>query len=255
MKFSHHRKEILHSIPNIDNGIGMPNWNLVGCLIISWAVIFFIIFKGVKSSGKASYVTGITPFIFLVIFLIRAVTLPGAIDGISYFFKPQWDKILEVKVWFNACVQVFFTLNVFFVNVIMYASYNKFGHNIHRDSNIVTTIDTFASIMVGSITFGIIGHLSYELDQPIKDVLKAGPGLVFVTYPETISKFKAFPQFFAVAFFLMLYILALGSILATTSSAITVIRDQFKAVKDWQAALGFAIYGTIVGSLYTTPVS
>lgn len=55
-------------------------------------------------------------------------------------------------------------------------------------------------------------------------------------------------------FFLMLYILALGSILAITSSVITVVRDQFKKVKNWQAALGFAIYGIIFGSFYTTPV-
>lgn len=78
---------------------------------------------------------------------------------------------------------------------------------------------------------------------------------MFVTYPETISKFKTFPQVFAVMFFLMLYILALGSLLAITTSAITVIRDQFKKVKEWQAALGFAVYGTVFGSLYTTPVS
>jgi solute carrier family 6 amino acid transporter-like protein 5/7/9/14 len=78
-------------------------------------------------------------------------------------------------------------------------------------------------------------------------------GLVFVTYPETIAKFKYYPQVFSVMFFLMLYILALGSILAITSSAVTVIQDQFKSVKNWQAALGFAIYGSIAGIIYTTP--
>ena len=77
---------------------------------------------------------------------------------------------------------------------------------------------------------------------------------MFVTYPETISKFKFVPQLFSVMFFVMLYILALGSNLATTSSIVTVIRDQFKTVKNWQAALGIAIYGIVFGSFYTTPV-
>lgn len=51
----------------------------------------------------------------------------------------------------------------------------------------------------------------------------------------------------------MLYILALGSFLAIAASIITVIRDQFKSVKNWQAALGLAIYASIFGSVYTTP--
>jgi SNF family Na+-dependent transporter len=76
-----------------------------------------------------------------------------------------------------------------------------------------------------------------------------------VTYPEVISKFKTYPQVFAIMFFLMLYILALGSFLSTAASIITVIRDQFKNVKNWQAALGLAIYASIFGSVYTTPVS
>lgn len=128
-------------------------------------------------SGKASYITGIAPFIFLAIFLIRALTLEGAWDGIEYLIYPRWKELLHPKVWYEACTQVFFTLNVFFVNVIMYASYNKFEHNIHRDSNIVTTLDTLTSIVVGSITFAIIGHLAHELNvKDIETVIKPGPG-------------------------------------------------------------------------------
>lgn len=151
--------------------------NLVGFLILSWAIVFLILFKGIKSSGKAAYITGIAPFIFLLIFLVRALTLPGAMKGIAYFFTPKWEDILKPSVWFAACTQVFFTLNVFFVNVIMYASYNKFEHNIHRDSNIVTTLDTFTSVLVGCITFGIVGHLAHELGiEDVSKVFQGGPG-------------------------------------------------------------------------------
>jgi solute carrier family 6 amino acid transporter-like protein 5/7/9/14 len=209
--------------------------------------------KGIKVSGKASYVTGLAPFFFLIIFLIRALTLPGALNGIAYFFTPNWSKILEPKVWFEAVTQVFFSLNVFCANLIMYASYNKFEHNIYRDSNIITTIDTFTSILAGCITFGIAGYLAHELGvEDVGKVLKGGPGLVFMTYAETISKFKFFPQLFSVLFFFMLFILGMGSLFAMTSSVITVIREQFKFVKNWHAALVYAIFGIIFGSFYTT---
>lgn len=179
MKILFNRREVLHAKDNIDDGIGMPNWTLVGFLILSSAIVFLILFKGIRTSGKASYVTGVAPFIFLIVFLIRSLTLPGAMDGIRYFFTPKWEDILKPSVWFQACTQVFFTLNVFFVNVIMCASYNKFEHNIYRDSNIVTTLDTFTSILVGCITFGIVGHLAHELKvDDISKVFQGGPGKI-----------------------------------------------------------------------------
>ena len=75
-----------------------------------------------------------------------------------------------------------------------------------------------------------------------------------MTYPETITKFKFVPQLYSVFFFMMIFILGVGSIVAMMSCVITVVRDQFPKIKYWQAALGYAIFGTLCGSLYITPV-
>lgn len=72
---------------------------------------------------------------------------------------------------------------------------------------------------------------------------------------DAISKFKVFPQIFSVLFFLMLYLLGIGSNVAMMSCLMTVVRDRFKKVKNWHAALTIAILGTILGSVYMTPVS
>jgi solute carrier family 6 (neurotransmitter transporter, glycine) member 5/9 len=127
-----HRKEVLKEKDTIDDGIGMPDWKLVICLAISWTFVLITLIKGVKSSGKASYFLAIFPYIIMIILLIRAVTLPGAWNGISFFLKPQWDQLLNPKVWYAAVTQVFFSLSVCFGNIIMYASYNKFHHNVYR---------------------------------------------------------------------------------------------------------------------------
>ena len=84
---------------DINDGIGLPNWELVLGLFVSWLFVFAIISKGVKSSGKASYFLAIFPYIIMLVLLIRAVTLPGSIDGIIYFIKPDWSKILDPKVY------------------------------------------------------------------------------------------------------------------------------------------------------------
>lgn len=105
-------RDILKSKDDISDGIGTPSWTLVMFLAISWSIVFLILVKGVKSSGKASYVLAIFPYFVLSILLARAVTLPGAFNGIKYFLAPQWDRILDPKVWYAAVTQVFFSLSV-----------------------------------------------------------------------------------------------------------------------------------------------
>lgn len=141
-------------------------------------IVFIILVKGIRSTGKVAYVTGTAPFVFLVIFLIRALTLPGALDGIAYFFTPSWEDLIKPSVWYAACTQLFLSLNLFFANIIMYSSYNKFDHNVYRDANIVTTIDTFTSVIAGCISFGIVGHLAQVLKvDDMSKVFQGGPGI------------------------------------------------------------------------------
>lgn len=138
-------------------------------MAVSWIIITLLLIKGVKSSGKASYFLAIFPYVVLLTLFVRAVTLPGAGRGLEFFFKPQWDTLLDAKVWYAAVTQVFFSLSVCFGNVIMYSSYNKFRHNVSRDATIVTTIDTFTSLLAGSTVFAILGHLAYKVrDNELK---------------------------------------------------------------------------------------
>ena len=60
--------------------------------------MYFCIWKSVKATGKVVYFTATAPYVLLIAFLIRAVTLEGSTDGILYFVKPQWDKMLDSKV-------------------------------------------------------------------------------------------------------------------------------------------------------------
>lgn len=77
----------------------------------------------------------------------------------------------------------------------MYASFNKFEHNLYRDVTIVTLLDTFTSLLAGFTIFGILGHLAHELGtSDVGSVVKGGTGLAFISYPDAIAKFEWMPQ-------------------------------------------------------------
>ncbi|XP_050080322.1 sodium-dependent nutrient amino acid transporter 1-like isoform X2 [Anopheles maculipalpis] len=247
-------KVVLKELDGIDDGIGLPDLRLTLFLVLSWSLVLLTLIKGVKSSGKASYFLALFPYVVMTVLLIRACTLPGAVDGIVYFLKPQWDKIYDPKVWYAAVTQCFFSLSICFGNIIMYSSYNKFRHNVYRDATIVTSIDTFTSLLAGCTIFGILGHLAHVTGKTdVGNVVKSDAGLAFISYPEAIAKFEVLPQAFSVLFFLMLFVLGIGSNVAMTSCVMTVIKDQFPRVRNWQAATIIAVCGVLLGSIYVTP--
>ncbi|XP_016946105.2 sodium-dependent nutrient amino acid transporter 1 [Drosophila suzukii] len=239
---------------DITDGVGDPSWQLTLALFVSWVVIFLVIMRGVKSSGKAAYFLALFPYVVLFVLLIRAVTLEGAREGIIFFLEPQWGELLNPTVWKEAVVQCFFSLAVGSGPIIMFASYNRFDHGIYRDAMIVTTLDTLTSLLGGITIFAILGNLAHNLQiDNIRDVVRSGTGLAFISYPDAISKFQAVPQLFSVLFFFMLFVLGIGSIVALQSTIVTIICDQFKGWKYWKVALTTSVCGFLMGLVYVTP--
>lgn len=77
----------------------------------------------------------------------------------------------------------------------MYSSYNKFNHNVYRDANIVTTLDTLTSLLAGVTIFGILGHLAHVIGtDDISSVIKGGANVAFISYPDAIARFDLWPQ-------------------------------------------------------------
>ncbi|CAH1972723.1 unnamed protein product [Acanthoscelides obtectus] len=249
-----HRAEVLKEWDDISEGIGLPEWRLTLCLLFCWIVVFAVCAKGVHSSGKASYFLALFPYVVLAALLIRAVTLSGAGTGILYFVEPKWEMLKTAKVWYSAVVQCFFSLNIGFGSVSMYASYNEFRHNVYRDAMVVTTLDTFTSVLAGLIIFGILGNLADKMNVGVEEVVKyGGTGLAFISYPEAIAKFDRVPWLFSLLFFLMLFVLGVGSLVGLYASLVTVIMDSFPDLKIWHVSAMSALFGFLVGMVYVTP--
>ncbi|XP_023718756.1 sodium- and chloride-dependent GABA transporter ine isoform X4 [Cryptotermes secundus] len=217
--------KVLQVSEGIDN-LGVIRWELAACLILAWILVYFSIWKSVKSSGKVLYFTATFPYLLILAFLAHSLTLDGSDVGLKYFFKPQWELLGDSKVWVNAAAQNFNSLGIAFGSVMSFSSYNRFNNQILFDTLAVSTINGFTSILVGIFAFATIGNIASEQGTPIESVVSDGPGLIFVVYPQAMAKMPA-PQLWAVLFFFMLLCLGLNSQFAIVEVVVTSIQDGF----------------------------
>lgn len=218
-----------NKVLQISNGIEFPGeirWELAACLLVAWILVYFSIWKGVKSSGKVLYFTATFPYILIIAFLSTSLTLEGANKGLRFFFQPKWEDLTNSKVWVNALAQNFNSLGIAFGSVLSFASYNRYHNYILVDTLAISTINAVTSLLVGIFAFATIGNIATELGRTVDDVISDGPGLVFVVYPQAMAKMPV-SQLWAVLFFFMLLCLSLNSQFAIVEVVITSIQDGF----------------------------
>ncbi|KAL8617159.1 hypothetical protein ACOMHN_014329 [Nucella lapillus] len=206
--------------------LGSIRWPLFGCLALAWVVVFLCLCKGVKSSGKVVYVTATFPYLVLIILLVRGATLPGALEGIKFYLIPDWNKLMDFKVWGDAAIQIFYSVGMSWGGLITMASYNKFHNNVYRDAIIVPLMNCGTSVFAGLVIFSVLGFMANETGAEIKDVVTQGPGLTFVVYPEAVAKLPISPLW-AVLFFLMLFTIGLDSQFGMFETMTSAFIDEF----------------------------
>jgi len=55
------------------------------CAVITWIVVYFCIFKGVKSSSYVVWVTVPLPVVFIFIMVMKGLTLENSDQGIRMY--------------------------------------------------------------------------------------------------------------------------------------------------------------------------
>ncbi|XP_071144363.1 sodium- and chloride-dependent taurine transporter-like [Mytilus edulis] len=221
-----------NKVLGISDGIDQPGaikWDICLCLLFAWIAVYLCICKGIKSSGKVMYFTATTPYLFMFILLIRNSMLPGAIDGVIYYLKPNLSKLSDMQVWVDAGSQIFFTYSIGVGSLTVLGSFNKFKHNSYKDCIIFACTNTGTSLLAGLIIFTILGHMAFVQDTSIDKVAESGPGLAFIAYPKAVSMMPGAP-FWSVLFFFMVILLGFDSQFVGVEAVVTAIVDQWPSV-------------------------
>ncbi|XP_033748222.1 sodium- and chloride-dependent glycine transporter 2-like [Pecten maximus] len=179
-----------------------------GMYLLYMAIIKIIvccaIIKSVKTLGKMMVVTAILPIFILIAILVRALTLPGAVDGMLFFINPDFSKLLNMQIWVEAAFIAFNTLGPGWGGLMMIGCHNKFNYNCLRASLISSLAVLFIGLFNGLVVFATAGVMAHEAEVPVDSVITSGGfSIGFVAYPKALSFFPL-PQAWCVLFYLVL---------------------------------------------------
>ncbi|KAH6926521.1 hypothetical protein HPB50_019279 [Hyalomma asiaticum] len=207
--------------------VGHAQPNLVISYAICWTLVFLAIFKGIKVFGKVLVLTSTVPYVILTVLLVRGLTLPGASLGLRYLLVPRWDTLLSGDAWRAAVEQTFYSLSIGTGGLLVFGSYEPFREGAAaRSATFVCAVDLLTSAFASLVVFSVLGNMAHVLDIPVADVVAAGPGLAFVTYPEALSVIP-FPNLWSVLFFSMLFFLGIDSEMGTCEFLVNSIQELF----------------------------
>lgn len=136
---------------------GTIQWPMLAAFIMSWTIVFLAVSKGVESSGKVMYVTATFPYVVLTIFLVRGLTLDGAVDGLKYVVAVKTEYLLDFNLWIDAACQVFYSLCIASGANIAFTSYTPKTQDMMYDAIIVGFANIGSAMYIAAVIFSILG--------------------------------------------------------------------------------------------------
>lgn len=195
-------------------------------------IFYFAIFLGLTALivllGVEKGIEKVSKFMMPVLVVlsigvaIYSICLPGALDGVVYYLKPDFSNF-SVTTVLAAMGQLFYSMSLAMGIMITYGSYMKKDVNIESATRQISLFDTgiafFAGLMIIPAVFSFSGGDQSALGQ--------GPGLMFVTLPKV---FESFPggTLVSALFFVLVLLAALTSSISLMETVVSIFIDKFK---------------------------
>ncbi len=171
--------------------------------------------------------------LIMIVLAIRALTLDGASEGLSFYLAPDLERLQEAGIM-NALTaamnQSFFTLGLGIGSILIFGSYLDNRRSLTGESVWIVTLDTFVAITSGLIIFPACFAYGVQPD--------AGPGLIFITLPNIFNQMPM-GTLWGGLFFIFMSCAALTTVIAVVENIISYSMD----VRGWSRAGSTLVHG------------
>jgi len=225
--------------------LGGLNTKMLIALALVWVINYVVLMGGIKSGiEKANKIFMPLLIVCLVIVAFRGLTLEGAMQGLDYFFKPNFSALKDPTVWLAAYGQIFYSLSICFGIMITYASYLPEKTDIVNNAFLTGLGNCSFSLLSGIAVFSVLGYMAAQQGVAVSEVSAGGIGLAFVVFPMAINALPGANGIMGALFFLCLIFAGLSSSMSIMEVLVSSVTDKYgaprKVVLTVVTILGFA---------------
>ncbi|MEQ3347109.1 sodium-dependent transporter [Peptoniphilus senegalensis] len=184
--------------------------------LLNDAVIILGVQKGIERVSKI-----LIPilFVIMIVIIIFGLRLPGAKDGLTFLFKPDFSKFSMSSV-ITCLGQAFFALGLAMLGSMVFGSYIKEkDENIFKDSSVICLALVFAGILSGLMILPIVFATGLTPGE--------GVGLTFLTLPLAFNVVP-FGRILSILFYFGFYIAAFTSSVGVLEAIVGQFMERFK---------------------------
>lgn len=140
--------------------------------IIFTLLAVVVLFGGIKD-GIEKYTKILMPGLvgIIILLVVRAITLPGAAEGLKFLFKPDFSEV-SINSILDALGHSFFSLSVGMGTMLTYGSYISKKENLSTVTCSIAVADTMIALLAGVAIFPAV--FAFGIDPT------AGPGLSLI---------------------------------------------------------------------------
>ncbi|MFR6152651.1 MAG: sodium-dependent transporter [Peptoniphilus sp.] len=214
--------------------------------LINFALNNAVIILGVqKGIERVSKILIPVLFVIMIIIIFFGLRLPGAKEGITFLFKPDFSKFS-----FNSVItclgQAFFALGLAMLGSMVFGSYIKEkDENIFKDSSVICLALVFAGILSGFMILPIVFATGLTPGE--------GVGLTFLTLPLAFNVVP-FGRVLSILFYFGFYIAAFTSSVGVLEAIVGQFMERFKLERIKALMLASAIIVAIAAvSIFYDP--
>ena len=190
--------------------------------VVAMGLGVFVVSRGVKGIETAARFLIPSLIVLVLVLAIRAVTLPGAAEGLAFLFTPNLADLANYEIWIQALTQNAWDTGAGWGLVLTYAVYMRAKGDTALNAFVIgfgnNSMSLLAGIMVLCTVFSVMPDAASEI------VGAGNEGLTFIWVPQLFALIPG-GRFFQALFFLALVFAAWTSLVAMIELASRVLID------------------------------
>lgn len=180
-------------------------------------IVWFGVEKGIEKVSKLMMPLLVALTLFVAIYVMF---MPGAMDGVAYYFTPDFSKF-SVTTVLAAMGQLFYSMSIAMGIMITYGSYMKKDIRLESSVHQIEVFDTGIAFLAGLMIVPAV----FSFSGGNEEALGKGPGLMFITLPKVFESMTG-GAIIGTVFFLLVLFAALTSSISLMETIVSLLQDR-----------------------------